>query len=148
MNDVIQEALILVTHELERHAVVVHTDLATNIEAILADRVPMQQVLLNLFMNAIEAMSGITDRPKVLTVSSRPVEPATLLVTVEDTGVGLDAVTADRIFDPWFTTKNNGMGLGLSICRSIIEAHTGRLWAESRRPCGMVFRFRVPNAKA
>jgi signal transduction histidine kinase len=102
--------------------------------------------MLNLIMNGIEAMSAVTDRPRVLTISSESNGQAGVLVAVEDTGMGLDPTTADRIFDPFFTTKPDGMGIGLSICRSIIEAHAGRLWASPRAPHGTSFRFTVPAA--
>jgi signal transduction histidine kinase len=101
--------------------------------------------MLNLIMNGIEAMSALTDRPKVLTITSEPVEPSGVQVAVEDTGTGLDPTTADRIFDPFFTTKPAGMGMGLSICRSIIHAHEGRFWASPRTPCGTVLKFTVPG---
>jgi signal transduction histidine kinase len=102
-------------------------------------------VLLNLIMNGVEAMSVVTERPKMLTITSEAVESDGVLVAVEDNGTGLDPVTADRIFEPFFTTKPEGIGMGLSICRSIIEAHGGRFWASPRVPCGTVFRFTVPS---
>jgi signal transduction histidine kinase len=101
-------------------------------------------VLLNLITNAVDAMSAVMDRPKVLTIASAYVEPGGMMVAVEDTGAGLDPAMADRIFTPFVTTKPNGMGMGLSICRSIIEAHGGRLWVSPSVPCGTVFRFTVP----
>ena len=146
INDAIQEVLALTRSERQRHAVVLHTDLFSGDRPVFADRVQLQQVMLNLIMNGIEAMSAVTDRPRVLTISSEPTERAGVLVAVEDTGMGLDPTTADRIFDPFFTTKPDGMGIGLSICRSIIEAHAGRLWASPRAPHGTTFRFTVPAA--
>jgi signal transduction histidine kinase len=100
---------------------------------------------LNLITNAIDAMSAVTDHPKMLTITSKPAEPGEMLVAVEDTGTGLDPGIADRIFTPFVTTKPAGMGMGLSICRSIIEAHGGRLWVSPCVPCGTVFRFTVPS---
>ena len=91
-------------------------------------------------------MNTITDRPRILAITSQAVNPSGVLVAVEDTGTGLDPATADRIFEPFFTTKPGGMGMGLSICRSIIEAHGGRLWASPHRPYGTIFRFTVPIA--
>jgi signal transduction histidine kinase len=123
---------------------VLHTDLSAEVRPVLGDRVQLQQVLLNLITNGIDAMSAVTDRPRVLAVSSEPVEPDGVLVAVEDTGTGLDRATADRIFDSFFTTKPNGMGMGLSICRSIIEAHGGRLWAAPNTPQGVIFQFKLP----
>jgi signal transduction histidine kinase len=102
-------------------------------------------VLLNLIMNAVESMSAVTDRPKMLAITSEPIEPDGLLVAVEDTGTGLDPAIADRIFDSFVTTKPDGMGMGLSICRSIIEAHGGRISVSPRVPYGTVFRFTVPG---
>ena len=146
INDTIQEVLALTRSERQRHGVVLHTDLFSGDRPVFGDRVQLQQVMLNLIMNGIEAMSAVTDRPRVLTISSQPVGQAGVLVAVEDTGMGLDPTTADRIFDPFFTTKPDGMGIGLSICRSIIEAHAGRLWASPHAPHGTSFRFTVPAA--
>jgi C4-dicarboxylate-specific signal transduction histidine kinase len=145
INDAIREVLALTRSELQRHGVTLHTDLSADDPPVFGDRVQLQQVLLNLIMNGIEAMSAITDRPKMLAITSEPVEPGGVLVAVEDTGTGLDPTTADRIFDPFFTTKPNGMGMGLSICRSIIEAHGGRFWVSPGVPCGAAFRFAVPG---
>jgi signal transduction histidine kinase len=110
----------------------------------MADRIQMQQVILNLVMNSIEAMSAIMDRPRVLRVSSRIDGPDSVLIVIRDTGTGLDPGKVDRIFDAFFTTKLEGMGMGLSICRSIIEAHGGRLWASPNPPYGSIFQFTMP----
>ncbi|SEE73765.1 PAS domain S-box-containing protein [Rhizobiales bacterium GAS191] len=145
INDAIQEVLALTRSELQRHGVVLHTALSAADRPVFGDRVQLQQVLLNLIMNGVEAMSAITDCPKVLAITLEAVEPGGVLVAVEDTGPGLDPATADRIFDPFFTTKSDGMGMGLSICRSIIDAHGGQLSVSPRVPCGTVFRFTVPG---
>ena len=145
LNDAIQEVLALTRSELQARGVALHTTLSSADRPVVGDRVQLQQVLLNLILNGVEAMSVITDRPKVLAITSEPVEPGGVLVAVEDTGPGLDPATADRIFDPFFTTKPDGMGMGLSICRSIIDAHGGRFWAAPRKPWGTVFRFTVPR---
>jgi PAS domain S-box-containing protein len=145
INDAIQEVLALTRSELQRHGVMLHTELSAGDRPVFGDRVQLQQVLLNLTMNGIEAMSAVTDRPKMLTITSEVVDRGGLLVAVEDTGPGLDPAIAQRIFDPFFTTKPNGMGMGLSICRSIIESHGGRFWASPRVSCGTVFRFTVPG---
>jgi PAS domain S-box-containing protein len=145
VNDAIREVLVLTRHELQQHGVVLHTDLLAGDRPVLGDRVQLQQVMLNLIVNGMEAMNPVTDRPRVLTISSRPTEPDGVMVAVEDSGAGLDPATADRIFDPFFTTKPNGMGMGLSICRSIIDAHGGRFWVAPRVPCGTIFRFTVPR---
>jgi signal transduction histidine kinase len=145
INAAIQEVLALTRGEFQSHGIVLHSALSAADRPVLGDRVQLQQVMLNLIMNGIEAMSALTDRPKVLTITSEPVEPSGVQVAVEDTGTGLDPTTADRIFDPFFTTKPAGMGMGLSICRSIIHAHEGRFWASPRTPCGTVLKFTVPG---
>jgi signal transduction histidine kinase len=108
----------------------------------------LQQVLLNLIMNATEAMSAVTGRERLLTVQAALNEQTSVRVTVEDSGCGIDQAHLDRIFDPFFTTKSHGMGLGLSICRSIIEAHGGKLWALPRSPFGTAFHLTLPSAEA
>jgi signal transduction histidine kinase len=144
INGTIQEILALTRSELTQHNLVLHTELSTGDRTVFGDRVQLQQVMLNLIMNGIEAMSAVMDRPKVLTISSERVETGGVLVAVKDTGAGIDPATADRIFESFFTTKPNGMGIGLSICRSIIEAHGGRLWASPNTPHGAVFQFTLP----
>jgi C4-dicarboxylate-specific signal transduction histidine kinase len=145
INDALQEVLTLTRSELQRHGVVLRTEPSAEDRPVFGDRVQLQQVLLNLIMNAVESMSAVTDRPKMLTITSDPIEPDGLLVAVEDTGTGLDPAIADRIFDSFVTTKPEGMGMGLSICRSIIAAHGGRISASPRVPYGTVFRFTVPG---
>jgi signal transduction histidine kinase len=109
------------------------------------DRVQLQQVLLNLIRNGIEAISTVTDRPRLLKVSVQRHEADQLLAADEDAGTGLDPAIVERVFDPLFTTKSDGMGMGLSICRSIVEAHGGRLWASRNSPHGTIFRFTLPS---
>jgi signal transduction histidine kinase len=113
---------------------------------VVGDRVQLQQVLLNLIRNGVEAMSAIMDRPRVMKISTAINDAKEALVAVEDSGIGLDPSTTDRIFQPLFTTKDSGMGMGLSISRSIIDAHGGRLWASANVPHGTTFRFTVPMA--
>jgi signal transduction histidine kinase len=144
INGAIQEILAITRSELMQHHLVLRTDLSTGDRTVFGDRVQLQQVVLNLIMNGIEAMSAVMDRPKVLTISSERLETGDVLVAVRDTGSGIDPATADRIFESFFTTKPNGMGMGLSICRSIIEAHGGRFWASPNRPYGAVFQFTLP----
>jgi signal transduction histidine kinase len=148
LNDAIQEVLALTRNELQERGVALHTALTAADRPVVGDRVQLQQVLLNLILNGVEAMSAVTDRPRMLAITSEAVEPGEVLVAVEDTGPGLDPATAARIFEPFFTTKPEGMGMGLSICRSIIDAHGGRFWAAPRVPCGTVFRFTVPGQAA
>jgi signal transduction histidine kinase len=144
LNEAIEEVLVLMRGELRRHGVSLESDLPANLEPVLGDRVQLQQVVLNLVLNGVEAMSVIAEPPLVLRVNSQSDGSGAVLVEVEDTGTGLDVANQDRIFEPFFTTKRGGMGMGLSICRSIIEAHGGRLWASANPERGSVFRFTVP----
>jgi PAS domain S-box-containing protein len=146
IDDAIQEVLALARSELHRHGVVLHVDLRAADRPIFGDKVQLQQVLLNLIMNGIEAMNGVSDRPLVLTISSEFAETDAVVIGVEDAGTGIDPKIVDRIFGSLFTTKPNGMGMGLSICQSIIEAHGGHIRASPRVPYGTVFRFTVPTA--
>jgi signal transduction histidine kinase len=145
INGTVEEVLTLAHSELQRHGVVLRTELSANERPVFGDRVQLQQVLLNLIMNAIESMATVTGRPKMLTITSLPIEPDGLLVSVEDSGTGLDPAIGDRIFDSFFTTKPEGMGMGLSICRSIIAGHGGRISASPRVQHGTLFRFTVPR---
>jgi signal transduction histidine kinase len=111
---------------------------------ILGDRVQLQQVIINLVINGIESMQSVTDRQRELVVRSRQHETQQVLVSVADRGVGISAENADRLFTAFFTTKSSGMGMGLSICRSIIDAHGGQLWATTREPRGALFQFTIP----
>jgi PAS domain S-box-containing protein len=144
IDEVIGQVLALARGELLRHDVVLHTELAAVDWPVLGDRVQLQQVLLNLIMNGVEAMKGVTERTRELTVSSTLAEPGGVLVAVQDSGAGLDPAVADRMFQPFFTTKADGLGMGLAICRSIIEAHGGRLWMSPRAPHGVDVRFTIP----
>lgn len=143
MNDVIQEVLALADRELYENRVRLERQLTRALPLVLADRVQIQQVLLNLIMNGIEAMIPVTDQSRSLWVESRVEESGDILVAVRDSGPGLGS-TADRVFTPFFTTKANGMGMGLSISRSLIESHGGRLWAMPNSPIGAVFSFTLP----
>jgi signal transduction histidine kinase len=113
---------------------------------VTADRVQMQQVLLNSIINAIEAMSSITNRERVLMVRSEEFESDHVLITLQDSGTGIDPAHMDSIFDAFFTTKDRGMGMGLSICRSIVESHGGQLWASPNQPHGTNFYLKLPIA--
>jgi PAS domain S-box-containing protein len=123
VNDLICDVLTIVQAELERQHVALRIELSDGVSEIVADRVQLQQVLLNLINNALEAMSSVTGRPRLLSVKSQILEPSDISILVEDCGPGIDPKNMDRIFDAFFTTKARGMGMGLSICRSIIEAH-------------------------
>jgi PAS domain S-box-containing protein len=143
INEVIQEVLALAGRELLENRVLVECQLTKGLPLVLADRVQMQQVLLNLIMNGIEAMIAVTDQPRSLWVESRVDESGDILVAVLDSGTGLGS-EADRVFTPFFTTKTNGMGMGLSISRSLVENHGGRLWATPNFPTGAAFSFTLP----
>jgi PAS domain S-box-containing protein len=142
------EVLVLVQGELEAHQISYRNDVGDRIPEVMAERVQLQQVILNLIINAIEAMSSETGRERHLTIASRVDETSSVSISVEDTGSGIDPAHLDRIFDPFFTTKSSGMGLGLSICRSIIEGHAGKLWALPRSPYGTVFQLTLPSVGA
>jgi signal transduction histidine kinase len=144
LNDLIRETSALVAGELAAHRVSVDLQLSDRVPAILADRVQMQHLLLNLFTNAIEAMVDVADRPRVLSVHSGLMADEEIVVRVEDSGVGLDPAEAERIFDTFFTTKAEGTGMGLPLCRSIVEGHGGELRALPRRPAGAVFELTLP----
>jgi len=144
VNDVIREVVDLMRSEFRRHGVRVETSLASDLGWIIGDRVQLQQVLLNLIMNGIEAMADSADRQRRLKIRSAKDESGRALVAVEDSGPGFDRAQQDRLFEAFFTTKPQGMGIGLSICRSIIDAHGGRLWASPSLPNGAVFQFTLP----
>jgi PAS domain S-box-containing protein len=145
VNEAIRDVLRLTNSELLAGGVMLRSELADDVPAVLADRIQLQQVMLNLIMNSIESMSSITDRPRDLLIRSTE-HPEGLLIQVQDSGEGLDLVQADHIFDAFFSTKPQGLGMGLSISRSIIEAHGGRLWVTPRSPHGAVFQFILPKA--
>jgi PAS domain S-box-containing protein len=145
INAVIQEVLALSGHELQKYRVLVECQLTMALPLVLADRVQLQQVLLNLIMNATEAMAAITDRPRELWIQSQLDEGGDVLVGVRDSGTGFGS-EADHVFTPFFTTKVHGMGMGLSISRSLVESHGGRLWATPNSPHGAVFSFTLPVA--
>jgi PAS domain S-box-containing protein len=148
INDAIREVLTLTSSALQMRGVSVRTELSAGLPPVLGDRVQLQQVIMNLIMNGADAMSPVTNRPRVLRIRSHIDGSGSMLVGIEDSGTGLDAGIVDRIFDPLFTTKPNGMGMGLSICRSIVEAHGGRIWMSPGSSDGAVFQFTVPAAAA
>ncbi len=124
--------------------VALHTELAADLPAILGDRVQLQQVIVNLVLNGIEAMNEVADRPRRLLIRSDMQNSDDVLVSVRDSGTGISPHDEKKIFDPFFTTKAQGMGMGLSISNSIIEAHGGRLWASSNADFGSTFQFTLP----
>jgi C4-dicarboxylate-specific signal transduction histidine kinase len=144
VNDVVREAIALVQRELISQRVSLRMELAPALPMIPGDRVQLQQVIINLVMNGIEAMQSVTDRPRELVVRSGQDEAGQALISVADCGIGIAAEIVDRLFNPFFTTKSSGMGMGLSICRSIMESHGGRLWATATAPHGATFQFTLP----
>jgi signal transduction histidine kinase len=144
LNDVVNEVIPLVQRELLSHRVSLRMELASALPVVLADRVLLQQVIINLVINGIEAMRPVTDRPRELVIRSQQGEAHQILVMVKDSGVGIPAENADKLFKAFFTTKSGGMGMGLSICRSIIEAHGGRLSASGNVGPGATFQFALP----
>jgi C4-dicarboxylate-specific signal transduction histidine kinase len=146
MDHIIRDVLTLAESEVLRHGIVLHTRLTVAGRPVVGDRVQLQQVVLNLILNAIEAMKGTTDCPRALTISSALTEEGSVLVSVEDSGPGIDPAIADRLFDPFVTTKPEGLGLGLSICRSIVHAHGGHLSMPTRIPHGAALQFTIPTA--
>jgi PAS domain S-box-containing protein len=142
LNEVIREVLSLLRGETERRLVIVETDLGKDMAPVMGDRVQLQQLLLNLLLNGIEAMDPVLDRSKKLFIRSKRDGPETVLVEIQDCGVGLK--DSEKVFEAFVTTKENGMGMGLAICRSIVEAHNGRLWATSGEGPGATFCFTLP----
>jgi PAS domain S-box-containing protein len=141
INEMILETIALTHSEMQRHCIFLQTELANDLPIIRGDRVQLQQVILNLIMNAIEAMSEVSDDSRELMIGSNVDAPGGVTVTVRDSGPGLKPECIDHLFDPFYTTKPTGMGMGLSICRSIVEAHSGRLWATANAPRGASFQF-------
>jgi signal transduction histidine kinase len=141
VNELVREMLVLLRSEANRYSIGMRTDLATGLPKVTADRVQLQQVLMNLMLNGIEAMENTGGE---LTIKTELGQDGQLLVSVSDTGVGLPAEKTDQIFKAFFTTKPQGSGMGLAICRSIIESHGGRLWASANDGRGATFQFTLP----
>jgi signal transduction histidine kinase len=146
MGEVILEALFFARGTLLERGITVKTDLAADAPMAIGDRIQLQQLVLNLIMNAVDAMSGVTDRPRelIIRLSSTPHD---VLIQVQDSGRGLDPEHAPHIFDPFYSTKPHGIGMGLSLCRSIVQAHGGRLWFIPGSPHGTIFQFTLRKAE-
>jgi C4-dicarboxylate-specific signal transduction histidine kinase len=144
INDAIQEVVALTHSEAMKNRVSVQTQLAEGLPLIEGDRVQLQQVMLNLIINAVEAMSGVTEGARDLLISTGKADSEDVLVSVRDSGPGLALAALEGLFDAFYSTKSSGLGLGLSICRSIIEDHGGRLWATALHPHGALFQFTIP----
>jgi len=146
VNDVIRDVIALTRETTRTKRITLDTRIAPDARPVLADRVQLQQVLVNLIINAADSMAEINDRPRTVTISSTCDGGQQVEVAVADSGAGIDPRHRDRIFDPFFTTKDDGMGMGLAICRGIVEACGGRLWVTSNPDCGTTFRFALPAA--
>jgi PAS domain S-box-containing protein len=144
VNEVILEVIALAQSEVHNNNVSLNRELSADLPVVLADRIQLQQVILNLIINGVEAIGRVREGPRELLVSSGVYESDAIFVAVRDTGVGLDSADLNQVFDAFFTTKPDGMGMGLAISRSIIEAHGGRLWATANSPRGAIFQFTLP----
>jgi signal transduction histidine kinase len=146
LNEATREVIALSLSELQRNRVILRPDLVDDLPLVAGDRVQLQQVILNLLRNASDAMSGVEDRPRQLLIRTERDGSESVRLTVQDTGVGFDPQVMGRLFDAFYTTKNGGMGIGLSVSRSIIATHNGRLWATANEGPGATFSFSIPRA--
>jgi two-component system sensor kinase FixL len=144
INDAITEVIALIRGEIQRNRISLRTKLSTDVPLVLGDRIQLQQVILNLILNAVEAMSDVSPQPRELSVSSAKDGSNGALVSVRDSGTGLDGTVLDRLFEAFYTTKAHGMGIGLAVSRTIVQAHGGRLWATPNVPQGAIFQFTLP----
>jgi C4-dicarboxylate-specific signal transduction histidine kinase len=147
MNRAIEEVIEMVRAPIEKNKVLVRTHLAVGSIFVRGDRVQLQQVVLNLILNAIEAMGSVEERVRMLSIRTEQNGSDGVFVAVHDSGPGVDPEHLQRVFEPFYSTKSSGLGMGLSICRSIIDAHGGRLWVEPNEPRGAVFQFSLPPAR-
>jgi len=147
INEALDEIIVLTRGEAVKNGVSVRTQLAEDLPAVQGTRVQLQQVILNLIINAIEAMSEVNEGPRDLQISTGRDASDGVLVTVRDSGPGLAPAALERVFEAFYTTKPTGLGVGLSICRSIIEAHGGRLWASPDVARGAIFQFTLPSGE-
>ena len=143
INQTVQEVVLLMQNEAVRKGVALRIDLAADVPPVLGDRVQLQQVILNLVMNGIEAMNTVADRPREMVIRSSAQESDNVLLAVQDSGIGIDPRNLDKIFDTFYTTKPQGMGMGLAISRSIVENHGGKLWAVPNDGPGATFQFTI-----
>lgn len=146
LNEATREVIALSLSELQRNRVILRADLTADLPSVTGDRVQLQQVILNLLLNAADAMSGVDDRPRLLVIRTEQDEADRVRLTVQDAGVGFDLPGAEKLFEPFYTTKDGGMGIGLSVSRSIIESHGGRIWASPNEGPGAIFAFSIPRA--
>jgi PAS domain S-box-containing protein len=144
VNEAIQDVIVMARTAIDKHKVSIRTDFMANTVSVKGDRVQLQQVVLNLILNAVEAMSSVEYSVRELSIGTEQDQTDGILVTVRDSGPGIGRDHFERVFDPFYTTKASGVGMGLAICRSIIAAHGGRLWVEANRPRGAIFQFTLP----
>jgi signal transduction histidine kinase len=145
LNEATREVLALAAGELQRKGIAVHADLRGNLPTIAGDRVQLQQVILNLLLNASDSLDAVDDRPRQITIKTDEDERGNVCLSLKDTGVGIDAAGAAKLFDAFYTTKAEGMGIGLSVSQSIIEHHGGRIWAAPNDGPGTTFSFSIPR---
>ena len=145
LNDAALEVIALSRSELQRGRIILRTELADDLPAVMGDRIQLQQVILNLLINAADAMDGVDDRPRELTIRTEADQVDNVQVSVQDSGIGIDPQATEKVFEAFYTTKSNGMGIGLSVSRSIIESHQGRLWAVPNDKPGATFSFSIPR---
>jgi signal transduction histidine kinase len=146
LNNAINQVIVLTGSEIAKNGVSTQTRLTEGILPVLGDRVQVQQVILNLILNAVEAMASVDGGARELLISTERNATNGVIVAVRDSGPGIDRENLERIFEAFYTTKSSGVGMGLSICRSIIETHGGRLWADANEPRGALFQFTLPVA--
>jgi signal transduction histidine kinase len=144
INEALREVIELTQGEALKNGVSVKTKFAKDLPIITGDRVQLQQVVLNLILNALQAMGTVSEDARQMLITTSQTEMNDLCIGVQDTGPGLSPENLSRLFEPFYTTKPNGMGMGLAICRSIVEAHGGRLWATACEPHGALFQFTIP----
>jgi PAS domain S-box-containing protein len=147
VNEIVREVLMLARHEVESHGISVQIALFDQLPQVSANRVQLQLVIANLIRNAIDAMSDVVNRARILSVKTEMDEYSNLLITVEDSGIGIDPKNMDRIFEAFFTTKPHGIGMGLPICRSVVESHGGRMSASIGNPHGTIFKVLLPTGR-
>ncbi|HEY5022626.1 MAG TPA: ATP-binding protein, partial [Gemmatimonadaceae bacterium] len=145
LNEATREVIALSSSELQRNRVILQLELADNLPRVTGDRVQLQQVILNLLRNALDAMVELHDRPRRLLIRTEHEDGDRVRVTVRDAGVGVDRESINKLFDAFYTTKREGMGVGLSVSRSIIESHRGRIWATPNEDSGATFAFSIPS---
>jgi C4-dicarboxylate-specific signal transduction histidine kinase len=147
LHEAINEVIVMVRSAIAKDAISVSTRLMDGLVPVQGDRVQLQQVLVNLILNAVEAMSSVEEGTRELSIRTEQNQPGGILVAVHDSGPGIDLVNFDRVFEPFYTTKTSGVGMGLSICQTIINGHGGRLWMSANEPRGAVFQFTLPAAQ-